>query len=208
MIDRLNAVAEICLEKLDAIGVPYGKITEFTINTRAKKRWGQCRKCPDGTYKININVALLDKKCIDGLVETLMHEIIHTCPGCMNHGPEWKKWADLVGKEYGYSITRTKSAEELGAYDYKTPARRKRKTTKYSVGAVERFIAEKLIPAGYTVYAINIDDLFDNYICVKGKNFYIYEFKLGGDYISYWYTMRCSRKISKRMEAEINSSVK
>ena len=29
---------------------------------------------------------------------TIIHEILHSCEKCMNHGPEWKKLAELVNK--------------------------------------------------------------------------------------------------------------
>lgn len=29
-----------CMDELDSIGIPYGKVLDFSVNTRAKKRWG------------------------------------------------------------------------------------------------------------------------------------------------------------------------
>ena len=103
-----------CMEKLDEIGIEYGNILEVTVNTRAKNRWGQCRKVPGG-YKININAALLDENISeDGLINTLFHELLHSCDGCMNHGPEWKRLAFKVYLATGQNIKRTSSAAEKG----------------------------------------------------------------------------------------------
>ena len=105
-----------CMEKLDAIGIEYGNILDVTVNTRAKRRWGQCRKTPAG-FKININADLLNEsitKSDAGLINTLIHEILHTCEGCMNHGPKWKDLAFKVKLFYGIDIKRTSSEEEKG----------------------------------------------------------------------------------------------
>lgn len=109
---NLNEIARECLEELDALEINYGKIERFEVNTRALKRWGQCRAVPGG-YTINISARLLeDEKSIKGLKETIIHEIIHTCKGCMNHGTEWKRIVNIVNNKYGYNIKRTSSSEE------------------------------------------------------------------------------------------------
>ena len=82
----LTAYAIECMNELDNIGIEYGNIIEFTVNTRAKKRWGQCRAVPGG-YSINISSVLLDERNDEkGLKETIHHELLHSCKGCMNHG--------------------------------------------------------------------------------------------------------------------------
>ena len=37
---------------------------------------------------------------------TIMHELIHCMPYCNNHGTEFKKYANLINKNYGYDISR------------------------------------------------------------------------------------------------------
>ena len=112
----LEAVAIECMEMLDKINIKYGNIKSITINTRARARWGQCKKIP-GTkeFTININQDLLDERnSVDGLKNTIIHELLHSVEGCMNHGPKWKKQADIVENTYGIHITRTSSAEDKG----------------------------------------------------------------------------------------------
>lgn len=113
----LESYALRCMEKLDQLGIKYGNILAVTPNTRAKSRWGQCRKVPGG-YTININVDLLDEESgpdgEEGLINTLLHELLHSCEGCMNHGPNWKALAATVYRATGYNIKRTSSAEEKG----------------------------------------------------------------------------------------------
>ena len=110
---NLNAFANRCMNELNSIGVPYRQ-AEFVINSRAVKRWGQCSLKRDGSFIIQISSVLLDENNSEyGLKQTIIHELIHTCPGCMNHGKIWKKYASMCDK-IGYSISRCTSSDELG----------------------------------------------------------------------------------------------
>ena len=110
----LNTIAVECMRELDAIGIQYGNILRFEVNTRAKKRWGLCKSVPGG-FIISINKVLLDEKNdISGLKNTIIHELLHSCKNCMNHGEEWKRLASLVYAKYGYNIKRCSSADEKG----------------------------------------------------------------------------------------------
>lgn len=103
-----------CMRELDALGIQYGKVREVTINTRAKRRWGQCKK-RNGVYLINISDRLLGEDVSkDALKHTVIHELLHTVPNCMNHKEPWKAVADKVNKAYGYNIKRCTNAEEKG----------------------------------------------------------------------------------------------
>lgn len=112
---NLIELANECMAELDAIGIEYGKIAHWEINTRAKKRWGQCRKNPNGTYTISISHRLLaDNVANDGAKNTIIHELLHSVKGCMNHKEEWKYQAEKVNRAYGYNIKRCSSSEEKG----------------------------------------------------------------------------------------------
>lgn len=114
---KLTRALKQCEEQLNALGILYGDVTGITINTRAKKRYGQCRR-RNGGYEINISAVLLDDRVPDvTLRTTVMHELLHTCQGCMNHGVVWKGLAEKVNQAYGYNIKRASSAEERGIAD-------------------------------------------------------------------------------------------
>lgn len=84
----------------------------IVINTRAKKRLGQCRKEKNG-FVIELSARLLDapeKSCR----QTIAHELIHTCPGCMNHGDRFRKYAYIMNTCWGYDISRTADPGKLG----------------------------------------------------------------------------------------------
>lgn len=117
----LTTYAIECMTELEEIGIEYGNVTEFTVNTRARKRWGQCKKVPGG-FEINISSVLLDERNDErGLKETILHELLHTCRGCMNHGEIWKRLAQKVNMAYGYNIKRTNSADDKGVLEETRP---------------------------------------------------------------------------------------
>jgi len=116
-----------CIGLMDEIQMDYGNIVEITVNSRAKRRWGQCRREfagrasngePRYNYYINISQILLDERVpIESLQNTIIHEILHTCPGCSNHGEEWKRRAATVKKKLGYNIKRCTDSDEKGIDD-------------------------------------------------------------------------------------------
>jgi predicted SprT family Zn-dependent metalloprotease len=57
---------------------------------------------------------LADDVTNDGAINTIIHELLHTVQGCMNHGENWKREANKVNRVYGYNIKRCSSAEEKG----------------------------------------------------------------------------------------------
>lgn len=115
---RLDRVFGECVDELNAIDVPFRRITEVTVNYRAKRRWGQCCTTHDEhglCFTINISVALLvDTTPEMGLKETIIHEILHTVKNGMCHTGEWLKWVEVVNDCYGYHIKRVNSAEDKG----------------------------------------------------------------------------------------------
>ena len=115
----LREYFEECRKELDVLGIPYGNIRSVTVNHRAKRRWGQCRRV--GTdengniYDINIKADLLHDEAPErGLTETTIHEILHTVPGGHGHKGAWKKYANIVNGYYGYDITRINSDDKKG----------------------------------------------------------------------------------------------
>lgn len=95
---------------LKACGIPVsGKIEpQAGVNRRAKRRLGCCF-CREGRYSIEVSESILENPEL--LRVTLVHELLHTCPGCRNHGPRWKAWAQRVQEVLGYRIQRTVPVE-------------------------------------------------------------------------------------------------
>ena len=102
--------ANECMEELDVINVPYTKPIAWVVNKRAQRRLGQCAKRANG-YTIEISYRLLADDVDEiALKDTIQHELLHTIPGCMNHGDRWQRYAAYVNREYGYHVSRCADA--------------------------------------------------------------------------------------------------
>lgn len=118
-----NDCANICKN----LNIPIANVIYLKVNNRAKKRWGRCILECEGEYIIEISDRLLnDEVSEEATFNTMIHELLHTCPNCMNHGKEWKYWASVINKNTSYNIKRTTSCEEKGI-------ERIKKTPKYTV---------------------------------------------------------------------------
>lgn len=102
-----------CMQELDRLRIPYARNVRFTLNTRATSRLGLCRKSGD-SYVIEIAALLLDERVDvkEGLKNTIHHELLHTCYGCMKHTGRWAQYAAKVNAAYGYRISRTAARDD------------------------------------------------------------------------------------------------
>lgn len=111
-----NELLQKGLEQVRAVGIIPGKINPNVIlNSRAKFRFGLCRYKKNGPYlyEIELNPRLLEVDEVSAM-NTVVHEILHSCEGCMNHGPRWKSYARIVNNKYGYNIKTCSSFDERG----------------------------------------------------------------------------------------------
>lgn len=120
-IEYLKKELEVCKQMAAESNIKIGKIKDIKINTRAKKRWGLCSYFSDG-FIIEISSMLLqDDVSREALMNTLMHEVLHTVDGCMNHGKKWKYYAGIINLKYGLHIKSATSAAEKkidDSYEY------------------------------------------------------------------------------------------
>lgn len=85
------------------------------LNSRATGRFGCCiRKNGSFTIELSSRMLAAEEKAV---MQTLAHEVLHTCYGCSNHGARWKGYAARMNAAYGYDIERTDSCEKLGVPD-------------------------------------------------------------------------------------------
>lgn len=106
-LDRLMEEIRLALK---GCGIPVSNKIDpaVSVNSRAKRRLGCCY-CRTGGYAIEVSERILDDPAL--LRETLAHELLHTCPGCRNHGPKWKAWAEKANGALGCHIQRTVPVE-------------------------------------------------------------------------------------------------
>lgn len=116
--EELYSLTKKLFLELKNIGIPVSKdIEKVTINTRAKSRFGACkvRKNTLGkrVYTIEISSEILGCETKD-ISSVIIHELLHTCRGCFNHGKKWKIYSALVKEKLGYDISRTQTYEDFG----------------------------------------------------------------------------------------------
>lgn len=100
--------------------IPIREVTKIKINSKARSRWGLCTKVGSDKFEIEISDRLLESvDSLNGLDNTILHELLHTCEGCFNHGWKWKYYAQRLQK-HGFYITRCNSAEEKGVVEDET----------------------------------------------------------------------------------------
>lgn len=94
-----DAMLRAVLEQVRAAGIPAAAQIDphVRLNTRAKKRYGRCI-CKNGRYEIELSAHLVHAES-PFVYAVLAHEVLHTCPGCMNHGPLWKQYAARMGSD-------------------------------------------------------------------------------------------------------------
>ena len=86
------------------IPLPEDIIPRVRINTRARRRLGCCYKLEEG-FLIELSYTVLNDRRL--ATTTMVHELLHTCPGCQNHQQDWKAHAAKVSQAMGLDIQRT-----------------------------------------------------------------------------------------------------
>lgn len=112
----LSKIVCQCVAELSAIGIFPARRIRWRINTRAKSRWGICKKTGSRDYQIEISERLLHDDVSDVATKnTVIHELLHTIPGGMKHTGNWAAAAAKVNRAYPqYRIQRLTSSEEKG----------------------------------------------------------------------------------------------
>ena len=104
--DLNNLFKEVKEEVKDL--VPYSnKIDDnIRISKRAFRFLGRCTKnWLKDSYFITVSKPLLNTNNIKLIKETLIHELIHTCKNCFNHGNNFKYFMYAVNNRTDYNIT-------------------------------------------------------------------------------------------------------
>ena len=86
----LDSLIFDCFRICNALEIPFSDNISIVWNGRITKKWGYCKKIRDA-YQISIATRLSEDTVPDEKTKSvILHEILHTCPGCMNHGKLWK----------------------------------------------------------------------------------------------------------------------
>lgn len=157
-----DKLLSIVLSEARSIGLPIADRISPTvrINRRAVRRLGCCIREGDG-YHIELSARMLSASETDCRA-VLAHELLHTCPGCMNHGNRWKRYATQMREAFGYEIKRTADTAQ-------TPPARYRVTCAGCGGTLFRYRASALIRHP------------ERYRCRCGGTFFVTEEKGNGN---------------------------
>lgn len=111
--ERLKNNYQIALKTVkDVIGTDKVKslmrpVFSVSISPRAKRRHGCCKYVGNGCI-IEVSKHLF--QCGDHeMIDTLIHEILHTFKDTRGHDYKWEYYANKISDNTSYSITRTKS---------------------------------------------------------------------------------------------------
>ena len=91
---------------------------ECRFDNRALRRLGRCTRMTTYKYLISVNEKYLRMANPESIHNTIMHVVIHSLPGCMNHGKEWQNAARRVNASYNFTpITRVHDLAEDKHYE-------------------------------------------------------------------------------------------
>lgn len=115
MYNRLLFRYLICRGMLLSLGIPLGKVDALNVNSKMSSSWGYCHQTGYNHFSIDIAERLMISADDSGVDLVVIHELLHTCKDCFNHGAMWKHYGNTVCNSYGFNITRLTSAEEVNS---------------------------------------------------------------------------------------------
>jgi len=104
LTDVLDEVHE-CARLVAALGYPELLRNHYVVefSTRRVKNFGSCQKVANGEYKIILNKYYVELASPEHVHNTIVHEVIHSVTGCMNHQYKWKYVARQVNAKYQFT---------------------------------------------------------------------------------------------------------
>lgn len=83
----------------------------FELNPKYTKWLGRCRKIAYRNYTIFLSQPYANISTHEEIMNTLVHECLHSLPNCMNHKIQWKNAAQKIYLYNGMKIQRLASTE-------------------------------------------------------------------------------------------------
>ncbi len=108
----LGIVYERCVEELEVLDIKIGKVSCIRYNPRLRTTFGRCEKRgKEFTISINSVFENHEDEHESELMDVVLHELIHTCEGCFNHGYLFKGYAVRVNARFGHHVSTYASTE-------------------------------------------------------------------------------------------------
>lgn len=131
LIDKAISICDSVNDKVGYTAIDYYKDIKWEVSNRLKRCWGKTtiKMLPTVTgntitgCRIKISDLLLADNLSDAAaLNTIIHEILHTCPNGNSHTGKWKKMADLINKYYPeYCIKKSTTYNEKGIESNRKP---------------------------------------------------------------------------------------
>ena len=111
---NLQQIADECIKRLKDIDIPIQDDKIVDIAFSRIRGLGRCLQTTDGEYLIKVS-SMYENEDIDlnEFYATIIHELIHTCKDCMNHGDKWLQYAHMADLAYGYGIVGYKTIYDI-----------------------------------------------------------------------------------------------
>lgn len=143
----IDKAMEMACSVCNTNNIPYNKSVKWEVGKRSSKMLGVCsrKKTPEGyKYTIKINPVLFLEDNQKALIQTCIHELIHTCDDCFCHTGTWKRYAQKVTYNTEYKITRCYDGNITGMSELKAK-------DKYVIECVDCSFSRKYARAGKVV---------------------------------------------------------
>lgn len=107
-----------CRRILEELGIMPGKVCNVRMQDNPKVCESSCVVMGDKGFEIRIDdLYHRDELTEYDLMCTMLHELLHTIPGCFDHKGKWAKYARCVTEKTEYDLLRLK----VGKYEMLHP---------------------------------------------------------------------------------------
>jgi hypothetical protein len=130
--EQLDVALQEAISKIRALGYePYDIVPHVRITNNSRRlgsaqdingAFARIRGKRNSTFLVEgkqplFQISVARSECSDDrdMMNVLLHEVIHTCPDCQNHGRQFKKIAAEANQAYGSNVQTTKKDAEAGS---------------------------------------------------------------------------------------------
>ncbi len=108
---EMNEMLKEAVARFKKLGYKVGKVVNLDVSYRYSSAWAKCiRNSPHYVRNKSFTITVSDrlfKANKESVRDIIHHEVIHTIPGCFNHGSMFKNAAGHCNKKFGTHITVT-----------------------------------------------------------------------------------------------------
>lgn len=117
------------------------------------------------TFYLILNHPYANMSSHDGIMNTIVHELLHMLPNCLNHGVVWKSYASVVFRKTGIDIQRLASKEKTKNYIEARNAIKNTHTYQVECTQCHRRLGRKFYRRSGVIGCITNNPYQQNYCC-------------------------------------------